>query len=173
MISRFTFERGGRVFEVLVKKIWTATDLEKAKILTPKARAIFLEEDDFKKGADVLAFDFFVMKNKFKLLSGKDFISKMNIDNKNLKLALELEIRKLASSARFAYFLRKSLLVKDIMVTLDGLKNAIEYLNIKGKKTLITKKEKDDIENLSGSFFPRKRISILLKVLQKWEDLVN
>ncbi len=166
MISRFTFKKGPRVFEVLVAKNWTSSKLKEVKIKTENAFPIFLEEDDFKKGADVFALDFLVMRNEYKLLEGEDTVLNIEINKEDLRRALETEVRRLLASARQAYFKKISLDTEDIVVTLTGLVYGLEYLNIK-------EIDQQSVSSVFDNFLDEKKIEVLLEILEKIEKIVD
>lgn len=136
LISRFTFRRGKRVFEVLVAKKWLSFDLQAAKIRTRGAVPIFLEEKDFKHGRDAFALDFHLMKNEFRLLEGKDPVSKLKINKEHLRLAIETDVRRLSAATRAAIHRKIALNPEDVAVTLTGIFAALEHLKITVKNDL-------------------------------------
>lgn len=166
MLSRFNFKRGPRVFEVLVEKHWTPEKLSEAKIDTLEAFPIFLEEDDFERGGDVFALDFFLMRNEYELLEGKDIVSKLKINKKDVAHALETEVRRLLSSARSAYYRKIPLNTEDLTVTLEGIIFALNYLEIK-------KLQEEDLHSLLGTFFTRTKLKNLLNILEIIERAVD
>ena len=166
MLSRFIFYKGKRCFEVMVEQRWTPELLQQTKIQTKNAWPLFLEKDDFTLGNDAFALDFFLMQETGEHLSGDNLLSGIKINKQALKLATEVEIRKLAASLRFAYFYRQSAPTKALEATLAGIILALEYLGHTTAEVRLASK-------LKAIFTPRVSTAELLQLLQKWEDLLT
>ncbi len=168
--SRFLFQRGDTLFEVLVSKKWNKESLQLAKISTKKAIPLFLEEDDFQVGGDAFALDFFLMKKTGKHLWGENILKIINVSKKKLRGNIESEVRRLATKVRAAYFYKEGIPITPLVSTLSGISEGLTEL---GLNEALPNDFIKEIKSITGIFSPIKRSAPLLTLLQRWEDFLE
>jgi hypothetical protein len=170
-VSHFLFRRGTEQFEVFVAEKWDNSAIDAVTASQRRATKLFLEVDDFTAGSDVFALDFLLMQKTGEHLDGKNLLSEITVDQAELRLGLEGEVRRLAAKARLAYFRKEQIPGQAALNTLQGIATGLEHLGM--QEALPAEIGRLCTRDLGAALFPRKRIGPILALLQRWEGFLQ